>query len=144
MLFRGSFSTNSAKFCKSDAVKFWLEILKRLRQQVFHKSNCGRQFYAIQSHQTNKQSSMNIKIESMLQRFSCISYLLKPPWLQKRLFYVKLSDLAYEIIGRISKLCVSRGRKCLFSRKFSVLCFLVTSILRFALLFYYRQQVMKH
>ena len=30
--------------------------------------------------------------------------------------------------------CVSRGKKCSFFGKFAVLCFLVTSVLRFALL----------
>ena len=33
-------------------------------------------------------------------------------------------------------LCVSRGKKCSFSRKFGVLCFLVTPALRFTLLPY--------
>ena len=36
-------------------------------------------------------------------------------------------------------MCVSGGKKCLFSRKFDVLCFLETPILRFALLPYYEQ-----
>ena len=34
-------------------------------------------------------------------------------------------------------LCVSGGKKCLFFGKFGVLCFLVISVLRFALLPYY-------
>ena len=36
-------------------------------------------------------------------------------------------------------LCVSRGKKCSFFGKFCMLCFFVTSVLRFALLIYYRQ-----
>ena len=35
--------------------------------------------------------------------------------------------------------CVSVGKKCSFFEKFGVLCFLVTSFLRFALSPYYRQ-----
>ena len=35
--------------------------------------------------------------------------------------------------------CVSEGKKCLFFGKFGVLCFLVTSVLKFALLPYYRR-----
>ena len=35
--------------------------------------------------------------------------------------------------------CVSEGKKCSFSEKFSVLCFLVTSILKFTLSCYYRR-----
>ena len=37
--------------------------------------------------------------------------------------------------------CLSGGKKCLFFGKFGVLCFLVTSVLRFALLpYYWREQ----
>ena len=36
-----------------------------------------------------------------------------------------------------------RGKKCSFLGKFVVLCFLVTSVLRFALLPYYRQLIKK-
>ena len=36
-------------------------------------------------------------------------------------------------------LCVSEGKKCSFFEKFGVLCFLVTSILKFALSSYYRR-----
>ena len=36
--------------------------------KIFHKGNC-----AIKSGLTNKQSSLNISIENMLQRFSYIS-----------------------------------------------------------------------
>ena len=36
-------------------------------------------------------------------------------------------------------LCVSLGKKCLFFGKFGVLCFLVTPVLRFASLPYYRR-----
>ena len=35
--------------------------------------------------------------------------------------------------------CVSGGKKCSFFRKFGVLCFLETPVLRFALLPYYRR-----
>ena len=35
--------------------------------------------------------------------------------------------------------CVSGGKKCPFFRKFNVLCFLETPVLRFALLPYYRR-----
>ena len=35
--------------------------------------------------------------------------------------------------------CVSGGKKCLFLRKFGVLCFLFTSVLVFTFLLYYRQ-----
>ena len=35
--------------------------------------------------------------------------------------------------------CVSEDKKCSFSGKFDVLCFIVTSVLRFALLPYYRR-----
>ena len=38
-----------------------------------------------------------------------------------------------------TNMCVSGGKKCLFFGKFGVLCFLETSILRFALLPYYRR-----
>ena len=36
--------------------------------------------------------------------------------------------------------CVSGGKKCLFSGNFGVLCFLETPVLRFALLPYYRRK----
>ena len=36
-------------------------------------------------------------------------------------------------------MCVSGGKECLFLGKFGVLCFLETSVLRFALLYYYRR-----
>ena len=39
-------------------------------------------------------------------------------------------------------MCVSGDKKCSFFRKFDVLCFLEKPILRFALLPYYRQNVM--
>ena len=39
---------------------------------------------------------------------------------------------------RITKPCVSGGNKCWFFEKFGMLCFLVTSVLRFALLPYYQ------
>ena len=35
--------------------------------------------------------------------------------------------------------CVSGGNKCSFFRKFDVLCFLVVSVLRLALLLYYNE-----
>ena len=35
--------------------------------------------------------------------------------------------------------CISGGKKCPFFRKFGVLCFLVTSVLRFGLLFSFRR-----
>ena len=35
--------------------------------------------------------------------------------------------------------CISGGKKCLFSGNFGVLCFLETPVLRFALLPYYRR-----
>ena len=35
-------------------------------------------------------------------------------------------------------LCISGGKKCSFFGKFGVFCFLITLILRFALLSYYR------
>ena len=54
-------------------LEFLKEILKRLRWQ--DKSNCVPQFYAIESHQANKQYSLTIKIENILQKFSCISFL---------------------------------------------------------------------
>ena len=38
-------------------------------------------------------------------------------------------------------MCVSRGKKCLFFRKFGGLCFLVIPVLRFALLLYHRRHV---
>ena len=38
-------------------------------------------------------------------------------------------------------LTVSGGEKCLFFGKFVVFCFLVTAVLRFAILFYYRRTV---
>ena len=34
--------------------------------------------------------------------------------------------------------CISGGKKCSFFGKFGILCFLVTPVLRFALLLYYR------
>ena len=40
--------------------------------------------------------------------------------------------------------CVSRSRKYSFFGKFGVLCFLVTSVLRFVLLSYYRRFVLKN
>ena len=39
--------------------------------------------------------------------------------------------------------CVSRGKKCSFFGKFGVLCFLVTSVLKFAFLPYYRRYNMQ-
>ena len=36
-------------------------------------------------------------------------------------------------------MCVSVDKKCLFFEKFALLCFLVTSVLRFSLLRYYRR-----
>ena len=39
--------------------------------------------------------------------------------------------------------CVSGGKQCLFFEKFGVLCFLVTSVVRFSLLLYYRRYVKK-
>ena len=52
-----------------------------LARKVFHKSNCTPQFYAIKSDQTNKQtnkqSSLHMKRENMLQRFGCISFFIK-------------------------------------------------------------------
>ena len=41
--------------------------------------------------------------------------------------------------GRIKYVSLSGGKKCQFFGKFGLLCFLVTSVLRFALLPYYRQ-----
>ena len=39
----------------------------------------------------------------------------------------------------LRNVCVSEGKKCSFFEKFGVLCFLVTSILKFALSSYYRR-----
>ena len=39
-------------------------------------------------------------------------------------------------------ICVSGGKKCSFFGKFSMLCFLETPVLRFALLPYYRRKVL--
>ena len=73
---------NSANFMQRrwfySKLTFSLEILKGL-SKVFHKSNCLPQIYAIKSHQANTCSSLNIKIGNMLQKFSCISFLFKPP-----------------------------------------------------------------
>ena len=42
---------------------------------------------------------------------------------------------------QISYVCVSEGKKCCFFAKFGVLCFLEKSVLRFALLPYYRRVI---
>ena len=39
--------------------------------------------------------------------------------------------------------CVTGGKKCSFIKKFDVLCFLKTSVLRFVLLPYYQRFVLK-
>ena len=44
---------------------------------------------------------------------------------------------AHEIFQKT--LCISGGKKCSFFGKFGVLCFLVTPVLRFALLPYYQR-----
>ena len=43
-----------------------------------------------------------------------------------------------------TNVCISRGKKYSLFGKFGVLCFLVTSVLRFALLNYYRQSTLKN
>ena len=43
-----------------------------------------------------------------------------------------------------TNVCISRGKKYPFFGKFGELCFLVTSVLRFALLNYYRQSTHKN
>ena len=48
-------------------------------------------------------------------------------------------NISYPLIR--TRVCVSRGKKCSFFEKFGVFCFLVTAILRFGLLPYYRQIV---
>ena len=42
-------------------------------------------------------------------------------------------------LDRYTYVCVSGGKKCSFFGKFGVLCFLITSVLRFAILQYYRR-----
>ena len=42
---------------------------------------------------------------------------------------------------RYAHLSISEGKKCLFFEKFDMRCFIVTSVLRFALLPYYRRIV---
>ena len=34
-----------------------------------------------------------MKIENMLQRFSCISFLFKPPWLYEKKTYIMVNSL---------------------------------------------------
>ena len=46
-----------------------------------NKSKCSSKFYATKSHQANKQISVNIKIENMLQWFRCTSFSFKQPLL---------------------------------------------------------------
>ena len=38
-------------------------------------------------------NSLNIKIENMLQRFSCISFLFKPPWYKLITFKYQINSL---------------------------------------------------
>ena len=40
-----------------------------------------------------------------------------------------------------TQVCVSRGKRCSFFEKFDLLCFLVTPVLRFVLLSYYRRNM---
>ena len=58
--------------------------------------------------------------------------------------YVQASGYPCHLLQRIiwlvirQNVCVSGGKKCSFCGKFDVICFLETSVLRFALLPYYR------
>ena len=47
----------------------------------------------------------------------------------------------YSLLSLKSYVCLSGGKKCSFFGKFGVLCFLETTVLKFALLPYYRQNI---
>ena len=52
----------------------------------------------------------------------------------------RISKRAFQgLFTRVSHVCVSEGKKCSFFGKFDVLCFLETTVVRFALLPYYRR-----
>ena len=57
----------------------------KVNAENIKETNCAAQFYVIKRHLMKKQSSLNMKIENMLQRFSCISFLFKPPCSQRLL-----------------------------------------------------------
>ena len=54
-------------------------------------------------------------------------------------FVARKSFVAEAAFKEIQYVCVSGGKKCSFSGKFGVLCFLEIPLLKFALLPYYRQ-----
>ena len=55
----------------------------------------------------------------------------------------KSVTFVFRTLSKAGRVCVSGGKKCSFFGKFGVLCILVTSVLRFALLSYYRRTIRK-
>ena len=60
----------------------------------------------------------------------------------KKIKHIKFSKKRFLPPDTYTYECVSGGKKYSFFGKFDVLCFLVTSVLRFALMLYYRRSIM--
>ena len=72
-----------SKFDIRNMILFQIKAFSRIIKETtlvryFIKVTVRLRFTLLLHHQANKQSQLNIKLENILQKFSCISFLYKP------------------------------------------------------------------
>ena len=119
ILFIDSFTTSparSSKFDDGNVILFQIkDFAKNIKEPTltFPKRNCAPKFYAIKSHQANKQSSFNMKMENMLQRFSYLLLIFTSLFLSYRNQSIDLLHISALLMKVKEKtLAISEGVRC--------------------------------
>ena len=119
IFFIDSFTTSPARSSKSDDGNVILFQIKDFAKNIkettltFPKRKCAPKFYAIKSYQANKQSSLNMKMENMLQRFSYLLLIFTSLFLSYRNQSIDLLHISSLLMKVKEKtLAISEGVRC--------------------------------